>query len=125
MGKSYRAGRLGEEIRRIISHSLLTEVNDPQLSHMVSITGVKVSPDGSYATVYVVSSPEESTPDENQEREEQVIVAMERAKGLFKREIGSQLKLRHIPELRFKTDTSLAYGRHMEALIQQVVKDEE
>ena len=53
MGKGYRAGRLGEEIRKIISSMLLSQIKDPRLSSMISISGVDVTKDGSYATVYV------------------------------------------------------------------------
>ena len=53
MGKGYRQGRLGEEIRKIISSMLLRELKDPRLSAMISITAVEVTSDGSYATVYL------------------------------------------------------------------------
>ena len=54
MGKGYRQGRLGEEIKKIISEMLLKEIKDPKLlENMVSISAVEVTGDGSYATVYV------------------------------------------------------------------------
>ena len=53
MGKGYRAGRLGEEIRKIISSMLISQIKDPRLSSMISISGVDVTKDGSYATIYV------------------------------------------------------------------------
>lgn len=54
MGKGYRQGRLGEEIRRIISELLISGIKDPRVAeHMISISGVSVTSDGSYATCYV------------------------------------------------------------------------
>lgn len=53
MSKGYRQGRLGEEIRRIISELLIRGLKDPRLSAMISITAVEVTSDGSYATVFV------------------------------------------------------------------------
>lgn len=53
MGKGYRQGRLGEEIRKIVSELLLRELKDPGLSSMISVTAVEVTSDGSYATVYL------------------------------------------------------------------------
>ena len=50
MGKGYRQGRLGEEIRKIVSELLLRELKDPGLSSMISVTAVEVTSDGSYAT---------------------------------------------------------------------------
>ena len=49
MGKNYRQGLMGEEIRRIVSGMLLTGVKDPRLTDaMISITDVEVTSDNSY-----------------------------------------------------------------------------
>ena len=54
MGKGYRSGRLGEEIRRIVSEMLISGIKDPRLTgNMVSVSGVEVTSDGRYATCYV------------------------------------------------------------------------
>ena len=51
MGKGYRQGRLGEEIRKIVSEMLLRDIKDPRLqSAMVSLSGVEMTSYGSYAT---------------------------------------------------------------------------
>lgn len=123
MGKGYRQGRLGEEVRRVISDMLLRELKDPRLSGMVSITSVDVSSDGSYATVYL--SVFVGSDEDKEKKEEDVLAAMRSSKGLIKREIGNHVKVRHIPELTFKMDTSLEYGRHIDELIDEVVKKDE
>ena len=120
MGKGHRQQRLGEEIRKIISDLLLRELKDPRLSKgMVSVTAVEVTSDGSYATVYVTVLGLD-TKEENGTIKEDVLAALQSAKGLIKREIGKQVKLRHIPELIFKMDTSMEYGRHIEEIIQSL-----
>lgn len=125
MGKGHRQGRLGEEIKKIISSLLLRELKDPRLSSgMVSISAVEVTSDGSYATVYLTVlglNPKE----DGKQQQEDVLAAMRSAKGLIKREIGRQVKLRHIPELIFKIDTSLEYGRHIEEIIDGLDIDKE
>lgn len=123
MKKGYRTGRLGEEIRRIISELLLRELKDPRLTGaMVSITSVDVSGDGGYATVYLTVF--DNSQDEDKIKED-VLTAMEGAKGVMKREIGRQIKLRHVPELRFRIDSSSEYGRHIDSLIRQTLKGDE
>jgi ribosome-binding factor A len=114
MRKDYRQGRLGEEIRKIISALLLREIKDPRLSGMVSISAVEVTSDGSYATVYVSIFGDDA---KSAEEQENVLTALRSAKGLIKKEIGRQVKLRHIPELIFKPDNSLEYGRHITKII--------
>ena len=117
MGKGYRQGRLGEEIRRIISEMLIHGVKDPRLSGMISLTGVEVTSDGSYATCFVSILGLNQNQEERQKEAEDVLAGLNSAKGLFKREIGRQIKLCHIPELIFKIDESLEYGRHISEII--------
>lgn len=125
MGKGYRPGRLGEEIRKVISDLLLRELKDPRLQEsMVSVTAVDVTRDGSYATVYltVFKMGDQTAVDQ---AKDEVIEAMNSCKGLIKKEIGKHVRVRHTPELIFKMDESLDYGRHIDQLIDQVKKDEE
>lgn len=124
MGKGYRQGRLGEEIRKIISEMLLRELKDPRLHEgMVSITDVEASQDGSVATVYLsVFTGQEK---DRAEKEQEVLEAMQSCKGIFKREIGQKIKLRRVPELRFCLDESMEYGQHIDALIDEVVNRDE
>ncbi len=135
MKKNYRAGRLGEEIKKIISDLLLKEIKDPRLEgKLVSITAVKVSSDGSHATVYFtylsigedaaanVSSGENK---ENMQEMAEVSEALNSCKSFIRKEIGKNVKLRHTPELVFKHDTSSEYGMHIEELISTISKSEE
>lgn len=110
----YRSGRLGEEIRRIISSLLLRGLKDPRLDGMVSITAVDVTSDCSYATVYLTAF---GVDEGDTERKEEILQAFQSAKGMIRKEIGRQIKLHHVPDLTFRFDTSLEYGRHMEEVI--------
>ncbi len=125
MGKGYRSERLGEEIRKIISDMLLRDLKDPRLSSgMVSLTGCSVTSDGSYATVYLSVLPYGET--DRQMAEADILEGLEHSKGTIKKAIWKKVKLRHIPELIFKLDESMEYGRHMDELIAQVIeKDHE
>ena len=125
MGKGYRQGRLGEEIKKTISTMLLKELKDPRLAGMVSVTAVDVTGDGSLAKVYisVMETSEEKKPEDRQKQE--VLDAMKSAKGLIRKEIGKHVRLRHTPDLIFKLDGSLDYGRHIDDLLDEVVKHDE
>ena len=126
MGRGYRQGRLGEEIRKVISEMLLREIKDPRLSSgMISISDVDVTSDGSYATCYVTVLTVNQDGEAKREEEEQVLAGLKSAKGLIKKEIGRQIKLRHIPELIFKLDTSMEYGRHISEVINKLGIDHE
>lgn len=125
MGRGYRQGRLGEEIRRIISEMLLREIKDPRLSGLVSISAVEVTSDGSYATCYVLVLGSDPAQEATKEEKDEVIKAFNSAKGLIKREIGHQIKLRHVPDLIFKIDTSMEYSRHISKIIDNLGLEKE
>ncbi len=117
MQKNYRSGRLGEEIRKIISNMMLRgDLKDPDISPITSITAVDVSSDGSYATVYlsVLGSEDEKKATLN---------ALKRASGFIRNNIGRAVKIKHVPELTFKIDTALEYGMHISKIIDDLNKD--
>ncbi|MDD3167935.1 MAG: 30S ribosome-binding factor RbfA [Eubacteriales bacterium] len=120
MGKGYRQGRLSEEIRRIVSDLLLREIKDPRLSGIVSISAVEVTEDGSYATLYITKLGSNAAEETGADEKNDLLTAFKSAKGLIRREIGKQIKLRHVPDLLFKMDTSLEYGRHITKLIDEL-----
>lgn len=118
MAKGYRAGRLAEEIRKITGNMLLFELKDPRLKgKMVSVSGVDVSDDGSYATVYLSVLGKSISEDADEKEKDDILKAMKSASGVIRREIGKNVKLRHVPELSFKIDNSIEYGRHMSKII--------
>lgn len=129
MGKGYRTKRLGEEIKRIISQLLLTEIKDPRLAgKFISITDVEVTSDGSYATCYVTvmsctqGDRNIGIDDEQKSKDEktEVIDGLKRAAGLMRTEISKKLSIRHVPELIFKIDSSMEYGNHIEKVIREL-----
>ena len=118
MAKGYRAGRLAEEIRKITGNMLLFELKDPRLKgKMVSVSGVDVSDDGSYATVYLSVLGKSISDDADEKEKDDILKAMKSASGVIRKEIGKNIKLRHVPELSFKIDNSIEYGRHMSKII--------
>lgn len=116
MAKGHRQGRLGEEIRKIVSELLLKELKDPRLSAMISVTAVEVTGDGSYATIYL-SVLGYGSQENEQQMQQDALDALNSARGFIRTEIGKQVKLRHTPDLIFKIDKSLEYGRHIDELI--------
>jgi ribosome-binding factor A len=113
----HRQGRLGEEIKKSISSFLINGAKDPGLtSRIISITGVDVTRDGSYATVYV--SPVCLSDEDRQEVYAEVLEAFERARGALRSKIARDIKLRYTPELIFKLDSSMDYGRHIDSILE-------
>ncbi len=126
MGKGYRQGRIGEEIRKIVSDMLLRELKDPRLSDaMISISACEVTRDNSYATCFVTILNIAKASVEKEEQESNVLEGLNSAKGLIRKEIGQKMKLRHVPELIFKIDRSMEYGRHIDEVLRKLDIDED
>ncbi|HHW94680.1 MAG TPA: 30S ribosome-binding factor RbfA [Mogibacterium sp.] len=124
MGK-YRTGRLSEEIKKSISNFLVTEAKDPRLSsRIISISGVDVTRDISYATVYV--SPLCLAEEDIESVYKEVLEGLNKAKGFIRTRIAGDIKVRHMPELIFKIDSSAEYGRHIDSILETlIIKHEE
>ncbi len=127
MGKNHRAERLGEEIRKVIGEMLVRgSLKDPRFTGMIGISGVDVSSDGSYATVYVtvISYGGETL---SEEAKKDILAAFESSEGYIRHEIGESVKVRYVPQLSFRFDNSFDYGMKMDRLIDSlnIRKDED
>ncbi len=114
---SRRADRVSELLQQELSAIISTELRDPRLKTLVTVTHVDVSVDLQHASVLlsVMGDPAAG---------EEAVRAMESAVGFLRRELGHRLRLRSVPALRFAVDTSLAEGDHTLALLDQVLAEE-
>ena len=89
----HRQGRLSEEIKKSISSFLINGAKDPRLtSRIISITGVDVTRDGSYATVYV--SPVCLSNEDKDAVYAEVLEGFNKAKGALRSQVSRDIKLR-------------------------------
>lgn len=95
--------KMDEQVREAVAYILATEVSDPRVS-LITVTGAKVSPDRSVASVYVVS---------DRERYDEVLDGLESAKGRVRTLLGKNLGWRVTPELRFFLDESVDAGERI------------
>lgn len=107
-----RVGRVGEQIKKELSLILQSEFKDPRVG-FITVTGVEATNDLSQAKVYlsVLGS---------DEQKEETLKALAKGKGFLRTELGRRIRLRHIPELIFKFDSSIEYGSRIENLLQKI-----
>jgi ribosome-binding factor A len=113
-----RVQRLSEEIKREISEIIRSEIKDPRITSLVSITQVQVSSDLSHAKVFV------SMLGDGEKRKE-TLEGLNKAKGYIKRELGKNLRQRITPDIVFHMDDSIQHGSHISQLLKKVMVDEE
>lgn len=108
----FRVGRVGEQIKKEISSLIQTELKDPRIG-FITVTGVDVTGDLSLARIYLSILG-------NEEQKEASLHTLGRAKGFLRTELGRRMRLRHTPEIEFRFDSSIQYGSHIEALLQEI-----
>ncbi len=91
---------------------LAREVHDPGIG-FVTLTRVQVSPDLQMARVLYTALGDEKTR-KSSER------ALERAAPFLRRQIGSRLRLKRVPELKFVYDESIAGQDRIEQLLNEL-----
>jgi ribosome-binding factor A len=99
---------LHEEIGTLIQR----RARDPRLS-AVTVTGVEVSSDLENAWIYV------SVLGTDEEIKE-ALAGLKRATPFLRREVGSSLSLRLVPQLIFRLDESVARGIRIDQLLDDI-----
>ena len=126
MGRSHRPERLGEEIRKTVSEMLVRgDLKDPRFSKgMIGLSGVDVTRDGSYATLYItcLSYSGKSLSDADKK---DVLNAFESSQGYIRSAVDRAVKVRHVPALIFKFDESYEYGAKMDRILDEIKATEE
>lgn len=123
MGHGHQRGfarheRVAGSLRRELAILIQRELKDPDLG-FISVSDVEVSRDLGVAQVYVTVAADD-------DRDLNVAI-LKRSAGYLRTLLGRQLRIRHVPELRFKYDDSLETGIRMDDLLASVAspKDEE
>ena len=114
---SHRPDRVGEQIRDEIS-ALLTRgaVHDPGIG-FITLTRVKVSADLQMARVFYTSLGDDKARKETAK-------ALTRATPFLRRQIGSVLHLRRVPELDFRFDEAIVHQDRIEQILRDLHAEE-
>ena len=107
-----RADRVSDLLKKEISQMLLREIKDPRIG-FVTITDVKVSDDLRFASVFfsLVGGKKEL---------EETIKGLNSASSFIKKKLGKRLRMRYIPTIAFKFDSSLEYGNHINKVLRSL-----
>ena len=116
MAQGYRPQRVGDQIREELSAMLTRgEVHDPKIG-FITLTRVQVSADLQIAHVYYTSLGDAAARKDTQK-------ALDRATPFVRRQIGSRVKLRRVPEIDFRFDESIAHQDRIEQILQELHKE--
>ena len=111
-----RMKRINDRIKEILSMVLLAKVDDPRLLG-VTITDVKVDRELDFANIYVSAV-------EGQERADEILDALKKARGFLRYEVSQEIDLRVMPKLRFLWDPTPERADRIDNLLMEWQKEE-
>ncbi|MFQ5942145.1 MAG: 30S ribosome-binding factor RbfA [Anaerolineales bacterium] len=114
MPSETRARRVADRINRELAILLQRKVADPRLAGL-TVTGVEVDRELAYATIYVTAL----------EDEQEVLPALESARGFLRKELTSNIPMRAFPQLRFRWDYSPDRGARVDELLDRLREERE
>ena len=118
-----RLRRMADQVQRELSDLIRNEIKDPRMGGMVTINGVKISPDLGYADVYVTVMGRELGDEQSAAANRDTLDILNAAAGFMRSELGRRIKTRFTPRLRFHYDQVTAHGNYMTELIGKAMAD--
>ena len=106
-----RQQKVARQIQKDLSDIFLKEGREAIIGTMVSVTAVRVSPDLSFARIYISVFPFDKS--------QTVIESLERNGWLIRKSLGSRIKnqLKQVPEILFTIDDSFEYIENIDNLL--------
>ena len=110
-----RMNKVDEEIKKEVGIIISTELKNPHLTGLISVTKVKTTPDFRYAKIYISMIGEKS--------KKQNLSILKQSSGHIRSLLAKKINLRTTPELVFEFDESLEYGAKIDEILKDISKD--
>lgn len=107
-----RLNRINEELKKELSQVLNYELKNPNVTGMISVTKVKITPDFKYAKVYVSIL--------NSKNIKNTMEGLRESSGFIRSRLAKTVNLRITPELVFEVDDSIEYGAKIDSILKEL-----
>ena len=108
---SVKLDRYNSSFVREISYILKNEIKDNDIN-FVTINACEITSDLSLARVYFTVL--------DDSKKVETLSALNKASSFIRGKLSGRVEIRHTPELKFIYDNSIAYGRHIENIIDEI-----
>lgn len=108
---SERTRKIESQLKEILGEEV-DALSDPRINGLVTVTGVRVSPDLSHATVYYSLLAGEDA--------EEARDGLQSAAGRLQGAVGSQTRLKRTPRLHFEPDPVVEHASRIDAALREV-----
>jgi ribosome-binding factor A len=110
-----RSQRVGDLLRKEIADIIIYRLKDPRIG-FITVTGVDVTDDIKLARVYVSIFKEGER--------KTTLEVLNSAKSFVRSELSKRLRMKFIPSIEFRLDTSIEYGNKIEELLKEIEENE-
>jgi ribosome-binding factor A len=114
---SQRVRRVNESVREVLAEALL-DLKDPRLGFL-TVTEVRTTPDLRHAEVFYTVLPDDEASLAS------TAEGLASAQPLLRRELGTRLRMKYVPELVFTHDPVPAQGRRIDRLLREAPRPAE
>ena len=111
-----RSQRVSDLIREEIAEIIMYKLKDPRIG-FVTVTGVDLSPDLKNARVFVSILKEDER--------DLTLEILNAAKTFIRSILAKRLKMKFIPVVEFKIDSSIEYGYKIDRLLKEIKEKDE
>lgn len=112
-----RSNRVAEQMKKELGDIISRKIKDPRVG-FVTITDVEVTGDLQQATVFISVFGEE-------EKKQETLIGLAKAKGFIRSEIGKRIRLRKVPEISFDFDDSIEHGNRIEKILKDLNEEKD
>lgn len=116
--KPQRTDRLNSLLREVISDVIRTQVKDPRVAELTTVTRVEITRDLRYAKVFVSIIGDDTVKAETMQ-------TLKSASGFIAVNASKLVVMRHFPELTFKLDDSADRHMRIEELLGEIQEERE
>lgn len=109
-----RTDRVAGLMQRKLAQIIQMELKDPRLPRIITVSAVKVSPDMSFAKIYITVLGEKDD-------SEVTLSILNNGASFLRTALARSMKFRVVPQLRFVYDESIEYGSKLRRLIDDVL----
>ena len=109
---NHRRQRIARQLRDRLAQIIGEQIEDPRLRDL-SVTGLEVSPDLSFARVWFRTLADPAA----------ALEALESARSYLRHKLGEGSHLKRVPELQFRLDESLDKAQRIEEILRELKED--
>ncbi len=106
-----RSQRVSDLLREEIAEIVIHRLKDPRIG-FVTITGVNVTDDIKIAKIYVSIFKDED--------KKTTLEILNSAKSFIRSELSKRIRMKSIPSIEFRLDTSIEYGNKIDRLLKDI-----